>query len=162
LTFRDRRHAIDWTWSSPVGSKDDANEPELMLRRAIPITLAADVLSAACAFAFSPRLSRLGRTWGLGALERGHTPVPRNDQTRQGDSLLFQTQGGAPGTYCPIPQRNGEASQTASDQRAPSGSSLLLAQDSLPGDAKNDLLAPPAARCVIPSAATPVARSVVP
>ena len=137
----------------------------VMLRRALIVTAVAVALSAAGAFAFVPRLARVGHGFSLGALWSGHgfTPIPRSrDSVSSSDELLLQTQGGAPGTYCPIRPRDDGTSAAAHDQHT----STVLPLDSAassPAQTKVDLLQPPpAANCTVPTGSAPASRTVVP
>lgn len=133
----------------------------MLLRRVIPVTMVAVVLSAACAFAFSPKLSRIGRlVGGVFGIDRGFTPVPR---THADSLLLFATEGGAPGTYCPIPARG--AQKAAGDLDARAGQDLVPAQTST-ADVKGDslLLVGGQTKCAVPAATPPAGggRTIVP
>ena len=135
-----------------------------MLRRAVAITCIALGLTAACAFAFSPRVARMGRTLGRGiiGIERGFTPVPANERPHAADSAAYLTEGGVPGTYCPIPSRSGSKPQGTVDPRTVS-ESRQMSSVAEPADGKNDLLLPaPQAKCIVPTAATEPARPILP
>jgi hypothetical protein len=135
-----------------------------MLRRAVAITGIAVVLSAACAFAISPRGSRMGRNLGRGLLwiDRGFTPVPSSDRSHPGDSATYQAEGGVPGTFCPIPDRTSSKPIDTIDARSlsePHQSSSSSEQI----DGKNDLLLPTRdAKCTVPVTATPATKSILP
>ena len=128
-----------------------------MLRRVIPFTVVAVFLTGACAFAFSPSRSMLGRVvrHGFFAPDRGFTPAPRPS-----DSLLYQTQGGAPGTYCPTPPRG---SQKAADADTKLAEDLLPARTSS-ADPKSDslLLGPAQTKCNVPAAQPAATQTIVP
>jgi len=128
-----------------------------VLRRALALTVIAVAFSAAGAFAFSPRLVYFWRTVGRGGngLDRAYTPVPSTD------SLLYQTQGGVPGTYCPIPARGAEKPMamplptgiTEAPRMSPAAPAAVQSSD--------PLLPGLPATCVIPPTA-PSARPIVP
>ena len=134
-----------------------------MLRRAVVITCIAMGLSAACAFAFSPRVAHMGRTFGRSILgiERGFTPVPANDRSHTADSIAFLTEGGVPGTYCPTPPRSGSKPHATVDP-LPIGEPRQMSSAAEPAGGSNDLLPVAPARCVVPPAGTGAARSIVP
>jgi hypothetical protein len=130
----------------------------LVLRRALALTAIAVAFSAACAFAFSPKIVYFGRALGRGLLgaERGFTPVPRPS-----DSANYDSEGGVPGTYCPIPARAGDKSLSTptmpDTSKAPQMSSPAIAVDQ-----SNDLLLPPpATKCLVPATA-PSGRAIQP
>ena len=134
-----------------------------MLRRALAITCIAVGLTAACAFAFSPRVARMGRNLGRGILgiERGFTPIPANERSHTADSIAYLTEGGVPGTYCPIPP-SGSKAQTAVDPRT-IAEPRQMSTAAEPADGKNDLLLPPPqAKCIVPPTATAPTRSILP
>lgn len=101
----------------------------------------------------------MGHALGRGVLgiHHGFTPTP----TRASDGNTYETEGGVPGTYCPIPARAGEkAMSTPADLGMTETPQMSTAP--APADSGNDLLLPlPPAKCTVPATA-PSARPIVP
>jgi hypothetical protein len=137
-----------------------------MLRRALVLTGIAVVVSAACAFAVSPRVSGIGRSLSreLFGFDRGFTPATNTAH----DSAMYEIEGGAPGTYCPIPPRNDGKSVA---EGASSGSAVTIgdiapassASQAMSSPVKGDslLLAPPA-KCTVPAPAGTAQKPILP
>jgi len=120
-----------------------------VLRRALALTLVAVAFSAAGAFAFSPRVVHFWRAVGQGELgfERGFTAIPSS----AADSARFATEGGVPGTFCPIPARSSE--KPVPMPAAPSIGDVPLMSPAAPvSNHPNDsLLLAPQAKCEVPA-----------
>ena len=116
-----------------------------MLRRVLVVTGMSLVIGAACAYAVSPRVAHMGRTLSRGLLgfEHGFTAAAP-------DSSRYAIEGGAPGTYCPIPSRDSvSTSKTVASQGILDGPT---AQSSAVGAKSADsLLAPAQAKCDVPA-----------
>ncbi|HEX8946448.1 MAG TPA: hypothetical protein VF785_25145 [Gemmatimonadaceae bacterium] len=136
-----------------------------MIRRALVLTTIGVALSAAGALAFAPGFSRVSRVWSHGIMWSGHgfTPVPASLHSgSSGDDLLLQNEA-VPGTYCPIPPRNSTPSTASTDSPVSIDTSLASSGASLAPQAKTgSLLTQPAATCVVPPAATPAPRPILP
>jgi hypothetical protein len=129
------------------------------LRRTFALTTIAVAFSAVCAFAVSPKIVYLSRALGRGMLgmERGFTPVPRPS-----DSTKYDSEGGVPGTYCPIPARTGGESSVSTPPIPGTTNAPQISSAATPADGSNDLLLPPpATKCLVP-AAPPSGRAIVP
>jgi hypothetical protein len=118
-----------------------------MLRRVLVVTGMALVVGAACAYAVSPRVSHMGLSFsrGLFGFDHGFTPTPP-------DSTRYATEGGAPGTYCPIPSRD-----SASTHKSGAGSNILGALPaqstvtSAGAKSADSLLGPSQTKCDVPT-----------
>jgi hypothetical protein len=126
------------------------------------------VLTAACAFAVSPRVSDIGLSLRreLFGFAGGFTPAA--SPTHAPDPSRYETEGGVPGTYCPIPPRDGKpvaeaslVSATAISDLTPAASASSPAQSS---EVRLDsLLAASPTKCTVPAAAAgPAPRPILP
>lgn len=128
-----------------------------MLRRVLAVTGMALVVGAACAYAVSPRMAHMSvsLTRELFGIERGFTPAPS-------DSSRYATEGGVPGTYCPIPSRD----SSAVSHKSAANPSLLEpapAQSVAPASKGGDsLLAPAQTKCDVPPSGSASKPLIVP
>jgi hypothetical protein len=126
-----------------------------MLKRALLLTTIAVALSAAGALAVAPGFARAPHFWGLGSWSvRGFTPVPRQRDTSAmtHDPAATQSEGGIPGTYCPIKVRDTTAAGASSDAGGDASSPLAGIRS---GQSKPGLGSPAPAMCPVPATTTP-------
>jgi hypothetical protein len=130
-----------------------------MLRRAVLISGAAVVLSAAAALAFAPRNSRVGGAWTgfVSWSGRAFTPAPAvRGALGVPDDIVLENGAGTPGTFCPTTKDRLEGS-TRVQSHAPAVTPLDSTGLMLQGKSEiPQSLAP--AICNVPAAVTPVPR----
>jgi hypothetical protein len=119
----------------------------LMLRRVLVLTVTAVGLSAAGALAFAPGFSRVGHAWSRGSIwsGRGFTPVPvARDPHALNNDASFQSEGGVPGTYCPIRRHDPNAGVAVTGDQRMSTEPPITSSAATSLSGKTDLLAAPA------------------
>jgi hypothetical protein len=131
-----------------------------MLRLASVIAVIAVALSAAGALAFAPNFSRVSRTWTRAIVWSGRafTPVPTPpDSSAQTRDPAYATEGGVPGTFCPIRPHDPNMSVAQPLDQPLSTPAAQSSSTAIPG--KTDLLAAPAMCNVAPDTARATSSS---
>ena len=130
---------------------------QLMLRRALAITVIAVALSAAGALAFAPGLARVGRAWPhavvWSALGLKAIPSPLDSAASTRDPSL-DNQGGVPGTYCEVRPHDPNMTTAASPDQRLSTEPAMSSSATTPPPGKTDLLTAPAMCNVTPPVTT--------